>query len=54
MEEDQNRQPKRRYNEICRKKKKLGGEGGERDKGYKDREGGMEIHKPREKEKGIG
>jgi hypothetical protein len=29
------------------------GEGGERDEGNKNREGGMEIHKPREKEKGI-
>jgi hypothetical protein len=29
------------------------GKGGERDKRNKKREGGVEIHKPREKEKGI-
>jgi hypothetical protein len=43
MEEKQDRQ----------KREEEAGEGGERDKGNKNREGGMEIHKPREKEKEI-
>ncbi|KAJ3619387.1 hypothetical protein MTP99_005072 [Tenebrio molitor] len=35
------------------KRRNRGGEGGESDKGNKNREGGVEIHKPREKEKEI-
>jgi hypothetical protein len=59
MNEEQDRQKQdsrseRRYREKdVEKRRSRGGRGSRRDKGNKNRQGGMEIHKPREKAKGI-